>query len=308
MLLIITALVAVGFCGAGLAAGKAAKQLKQKVFNSPEEAVKAFIEAVKDKNAADVLAILGPGSGDLIYSGDKVADNQARESVIKMYEENNRIVQAGDKKAVLEFGSDNWPFPIPIIEQNGTWRFDTKQGKEEILDRRIGRNELGAIQACMAYVDAQREYASTVRDKEDGVLEYARKFFSEPGKKDGLYWETKEGEELSPLGIFVANAAKAGYRRGPGGKPSPFQGYYYRILKGQGGNAKGGAFDYVVRGKMIGGFALIAYPAKYGSSGIMTFIVNHNGIVYEKDLGPKTESAARAIKLFNPDEGWRKVE
>jgi hypothetical protein len=188
------------------------------------------------------------------------------------------------------------------------WRFDIKEGKEEILNRRIGRNELNAIQVCLAYVDAQREYVLKDRDG-DKLLEYAQKFVSKKGEKDGLYWEAKEGEEQSPLGPLVAKAAKEGYPgKKSGDKPSPYRGYYYKILKAQGKNAPGGEYDYMVKGKMIGGFALVAYPAEYGNSGIMTFIVNHDDVVYEKDLGKDTEKITTAMKKFDLDRIWKKVE
>ncbi|MGA2403626.1 MAG: DUF2950 domain-containing protein [Syntrophobacteraceae bacterium] len=298
------ALVLTGFHGNCSAA---ARSTKQKVFKSPEEAVETLFKALKNKDSRELSAIFGPDGKSLIYSGDDVADKERHEQAVKMFEEKYQIVKAGDRKAILELGANSWPLPIPIVEEKGNWRFDTKQGKEEILNRRIGKNEIGAIQTCLAYVDAQREYASEDRNG-DGSLQYAQRFLSEPGKKDGLYWDTKEGEKESPVGIFMANARQEGYTKGAGRKPAPFHGYIYRILKSQGENAPGGAFDYVVKGKMIGGFALVAYPAKYGSSGIMTFMVNHEGVVYQKDLGRGTESVAKAIKLFNPDKTWQKVE
>ena len=189
-------------------------------------------------------------------------------------------------------------FPIPLVKKGEVWSFDTDKGREEILNRRIGENELSTIQTMLAIVDAEREYAMK-DDDSDGVPEYAQKFLSDPGKKNGLYWETKEGEEPSPLGPAAAQAKKEGYKKS-GDKPIPFHGYYYRILKAQGKNAAGGAYDYVVKGKMIGGFAVVASPAKYGNSGVMTFLVNHDGVVYQKDLGKKTEQAARQHKEIRP--------
>ena len=204
-------------------------------------------------------------------------------------------------------GKEDWPFPIPIVKDTSQWHFDSREGREEILARRIGRNELSAIQVCLGYVDAQREYA--MKDwNGDGFLEYARKFKSDAGKKDGLYWETSEGDKESPLGLFFAAAGEQGYDiKQPNRKPSPYYGYYYRILTAQGEKAPGGAYDYMVKGKMIGGFALVAYPAQYGVSGIMTFVVNHNGIVYQKNLGEDTKKIAHAMKLFNPDGTWQQV-
>ncbi|MCU0596778.1 MAG: DUF2950 domain-containing protein [Desulfobacterota bacterium] len=282
-----------------------AQSLKQHTFASPEEAVKAMIEALKANDVKTLEAIFGPGSKDLISSGDPVADQAGREQFVKQYEEKNRLEQTGDK-AVLSVGNEDWPSPIPILKKDGLWRFDAKAGREEILARRIGRNELSTMKVCLAYVDAQREYAIKDRDS-DGLLEYAQKFGSDKGKKNGLYWQAKQGEEQSPLGRLAAVAQNQGYRK-KGKTPQPFFGYYYRILTGQGKNAPGGAYDYIVKGNMIGGFALVAYPAKYGSSGVMTFMVNHDGVVYQKDLGKNTEKAAQAMKLFDPDSTWKKAQ
>jgi hypothetical protein len=283
-------------------------KISQKSFSSPEGAAAALVAAAKGDDTNALSAILGPDGKQLIFSGDKVADKNGRLRFVQLYEEKNRIVKESDVRAILEVGNDAWPFPIPIVEAGKGWRFDTKERKIEVLNRRMGRNERGAIQTCLAYVDAQREYASKDRNG-DKVLEYAQKFRSEPGKRDGLYWEPKEGEEQSPMGIFVANAKREGYgNKKSGDNPSPYHGYYYKILKAQGKNAPGGAYDYVLKGRMIGGFALIAYPAQYGSSGIMTFIVSHSGEVYEKDLGKRTSSVAQAIKIFDPDKTWHKVD
>jgi hypothetical protein len=284
-----------------------AENVNQLTFASPEEAVRAMVEALNSNDLKALEAIFGPGSQDLITSGDPVADKSGREQFLKLYDEKNRLEQTADK-AVLSVGNEDWPFPIPMVKKDAFWRFDTEEGSEEILARRIGRNELSVIQICLAYVDAQREYALKDRNG-DGFLEYAQKFASESGKKDGLYWKVKEGDEQSPLGPLIVEAQEQGYTaKKSGGKPIPYHGYYYRILKGQGKKAPGGAYDYMVKGKMIGGFALVAYPAKYGSSGIMTFIVNHDGAVYQKDFGRNTEKAAQAIKLFNLDSMWKKVD
>jgi hypothetical protein len=280
----------------------------QKVFPSPQEAVAALVAAARAGDMKELSAILGPEGNKLISSGDEVADNNARDRFIRMYEEKKQVTDATDTKAILEIGREAWPFPIPIVKAAGGWYFDTKEGKEEILNRRIGRNELSTIQTCLAYVDAQGEYASKDR-LGDGLFEYAQKFASEPGKKDGLYWEAKEGEEQSPMGSLVASAKDEGYtRRKSSTGPVPYHGYLYKILKAQGRSAPGGAYDYVARGRMIGGFALVAYPAEYGASGIMTFIVNHGGLVYEKDLGRRTASVARAMKRFDPDKTWHEVD
>jgi hypothetical protein len=209
---------------------------------------------------------------------------------------------------VLVIGDKDWPFPIPLVKKGDQWFFDTKAGKEEILNRRIGENELSTVQTLLAIVDAQREYAMKDPDN-DGIREYAGKFGSDSGKKNGLYWETKQGEEPSPLGELVADARAEGYTRtGPKAGPVPFHGYYFRMLKKQGKHASGGAFDYIVKNKMIGGFAVVAYPAAYGSSGVMTFIVNHEGVVYQKDLSKDTAKTATAMTSFDPDKTWKKVQ
>jgi len=285
-----------------------AKGILQKRFASPEEAVQALVAAVKADDKKEMSAILGPGGKELISSGDEVADKAGRERFIKAYDEMNKLEKESADKIVLHIGTDDWSLPIPIMKKNNTWVFDTKAGKEEILNRRIGRNELNVIEVLHAYVDAQREYAS--KDcKGGGVVEFAQKFISTKGKHDGLYWETKEGEEMSPLGPLVAQAAKEGYaKKDKGITLSPFHGYYYKILKGQGKHATGGAYDYVVKGKMILGFALVAYPAQYGNSGVMTVMVNQEGIIYEKNLGKNTERIANAMKKFDPDKTWKKVE
>jgi len=281
---------------------------KQKIFASPEEAVKALFNALKNNNGNELTAIFGLIGKGVISSGDAVADRKEVERFVKSYEQKSKIETFGDKKAVLYVGQDEWPFPIPMLKKGEHWLFDTKEGKEEMLNRRIGRNELSAIQVCLAYVDAQREYALKDYDR-DGLFEYAQKFFSDPVKKDGLYWEAKEGEEQSPLGVLVANAVTEGYTsKTLHGNPTPYHGYYYRILTAQGKHAPKGSFNYIVSNKMIGGFALVAYPAKHGNSGIMTFIVNQDGLVYQKNLGKNTEKAAKAMKVFDPDKTWKKVQ
>jgi hypothetical protein len=224
---------------------------------------------------------------------------------VKSYDEANKLEKSGDSKVILNTGKDNWPFPIPLAKNADGWRFDTKEGQEEILNRRIGRNELSVMQVVLAYVDAQREYY--LRNPQgDKLLQYAQKFASTQGKRDGLFWPEKAGEKPSPLGPLVAGAKAAGYSKGEGGKPGAYYGYHYRILKAQGPDAPGGAYDYVVQGKMMGGHALVAWPATYGNSGVMTFLVNHDGAVYEKDLGPETPAAVQKITKFNPDKSWKK--
>lgn len=287
--------------------GESKSVQKQETFNSPEEAVQAVVTAAKKNDDKKLLAIFGPSAKELLFSGDAVADSQGRKHFLKAYDEKHSLVSEKGGMVVV-IGKDDWPFPVPLVKKGDVWFFDTDKGKEEILNRRIGENELSTIQSCLAIVDAQREYAMKDIDG-DGIREYAGKFMSDAGKKNGLYWETKEGEEASPLGPFAVQARKEGYRKNKAGdKPSPFHGYYYRILTAQGKNAPGGVADYVVKGRMIGGFAVIASPAKYGNSGVMTFLVNHEGVVYEKDLGKNTAKSAAAIKIFDPDKTWKKVE
>jgi hypothetical protein len=286
----------------GVAMGAAARQ---KSFPAPEEGVRTLIEAAQKNDTATLLAVLGPEAKALVDTGDPVADRESLERFVKSYEEAHTLVPSGDTKVVLQIGKDEWPFPIPLIKGSAGWRFDTPAGKAEVLNRRIGRNELDVIQVCLAYVDAQREYYMR-NPMNTALLQYASKFVSTEGKRDGLYWDTSADEPPSPLGPFVAQARGEGYKRAAG-KPVPYHGYYYKILTGQGPDAPDGAYDYVVRGQMIGGFALLAYPAQYGSSGIMTFMVNHDGVVYEKDLGPKTTSTAPAMTKFNPDKTWKKL-
>ena len=289
---------------AGMAADAA---VKQKGFASAEEAVKAAIGAVKANDDKEVLAIFGPEAKEVIFSGDPVSDKERRERFIKAYDQKNSLSKEGDK-IVLVVGGKDWPFPIPLVKKGDQWFFDTKAGKEEILNRRIGQNELFTIQTVLAIVDAQREYAMKDLDG-DGILEYAVKFRSDPGKKNGLYWETKEGEEPSPLGDLLAKARAEGYTtKGTKDKPVPYHGYYFRMLNKQGKHAQGGAFDYVIKRNQIGGFAVVAYPATYGNSGVMTFVVNHEGVVYEKDLGKGTAKIAKAMTAYDPDKTWKKAE
>jgi hypothetical protein len=283
-----------------------AAQARQKTFASPEEAVKALVDAVKADNMKELTAIFGPAGRDVLSSGDAIKDRADRKQSLKAYETKNALIRDGDTKAVLQIGTEEWPFPIPIVKRGERWSFDTKEGKEELINRRIGKNELNTIQTCLAYVDAQREYAGKDRDG-DGLFEYAQKVVSTPGKKDGLYWEAKPGEEESPFGDLFVRATRGGYKK-TSNKPVPYHGYFFKVLKAQGRNAPGGAYDYLVNGRMIGGFGMVAYPAQYGVSGVMTFVVNHDGSVYQKNLGKETAKIAQTIKLFDPDKTWRKVE
>jgi hypothetical protein len=288
----------------GTAVFSVAIAAKQKTFATPEQAVDSLVSAARAGRTRDLLKILGSNTKKVLSSGDAVADAQARKKFIAEYEEANKLEPDGESRVVLAVGKDDWPFPFPIVKDGERWRFDSAAGAEEIIDRRIGANELNAIEVCKAYVDAQREYAEKDRNH-DGYVEYAQKFLSSPGQQDGLYWPTDPGEEESPIGPLVVSAQAEGY--GAEGKegPRPYHGYYYRILKGQGSAAKGGAYDYVINGHMMGGFALVAFPAQYGVSGVMTFIVNHDDIVYQKDLGPDTAKTAEAMTLYDPDPSWK---
>jgi hypothetical protein len=299
-------------CTLGLLAAVAAAMLSlaaaaaQLTFPTPDQAFTALIAAARAEDTKALIRILGPEGESLVVSGDPVADRQTLHRFVAAYDEANRIELQGKDKATLTVGKEEWPFPIPAIKQGNAWHLDSAAGKEDILDRRIGRDELAVIEVCRAYVDAQREYASMDRNN-DGYIEYAQKFASSPGKHDGLYWPTTEGEEQSPLGRLVADAQAAGYPLGKTSNiPIPYYGYYYRILTGQGPHAPGGAYNYIVNNHMIGGFGLLALPAQYGVTGIMTFIVNHDGVVFQKDLGPDTTSIAATISLFDPGSGWRK--
>lgn len=275
-----------------------------KIFAAPEQAVRQLIAAVKAGDSKALLEILGADAKALIASGDPIADKEGRERFARNYEEANKLEKSGDDRVILSIGRDAWPFPIPIVKNAAGWRFDTDEGKEEILNRRVGRNERETIQSALAYVDAQREYY--LRNPQgDKMLQYAQKFLSANGKRDGLYWPARGSEAPSPLGPVYAAARAEGYGKGSSGKPYPYHGYFYRILKGQGPEARGGAYGYVAQGRMIGGFALVAYPAAYGNSGVMSFIVNHDGTVYEKDLGPDTAKIAKAMSVFNPDKSWK---
>jgi len=275
----------------------------QQSFKSPEQAADALAVAVKSGAARSMLRVLGPDAAEIVESGDAVADKDLRDRFLTAYEAKHALSYDGDKKAILIVGPDDFPFPIPLTRNRSGWEFDTDAGRQEILYRRIGRNELDAIQTALAFVDAQNDYA----DKDPagaGKGVYAQRFVSSPGKKDGLFWSS-EGNE-SPLGELVAEASADGYKLSD--EPQPYHGYYYRILTRQGSNAPGGALNYVVGGKMIGGFALVAYPAEYGNSGVMTFLVNHAGTVYQKDLGERTEGIAGRMRAFDPDQTWKKVE
>jgi Protein of unknown function (DUF2950) len=275
----------------------------QKTFASLDEAVNALVAALRAADRKALVEILGPQGNPLVWSGDDVADRAAFQRFTAEYDRAHRL-EGGGGKVVLYVGDDDFPFPIPLVPDGARWLWDTDAGDNELLNRRIGENELSTIQVCLAYVDAQREYYS----RGQGLLEYAQRLDSTKGKHDGLYWQTRPGEPESPLGPLVARARAAGYPLPPPRGPAPYHGYFYRILLAQGPDAPGGTYDFVVRGHMIGGFALVAYPASYGASGIMTFIVNQDGVVYQKDLGPKTAQAANAMKTYNPDRTWAEAD
>jgi hypothetical protein len=273
----------------------------QQTFGNPDDAVSALAAAIRSGAAPGVLKVLGADGEDIIDSGDEVADKTAREKFLAAYDAKHAVKVTG-KSASLLLGDDGFLFPIPLTKTKSGWEFDTKAGRQEILYRRIGRNELDAIQTSLAFVDAENDYAD--KDRGEGVGVYAQRIVSSPDKKDGLYWPSDNNE--SPLGEIAAQAATEGYKGD--GEPQPYHGYYYRILTKQGPSAPGGAMSYVVKDKMIGGFALLAYPADYGNSGVMSFIVNHAGTVYQKNLGEDTEAVAQRMDSFDPDKTWKKVD
>ena len=272
----------------------------QQAFASPQEAAQALIDATEHNDIAALLKVLGPDGKDIIESGDPAEDTKHRAEFARSAHQKLRIDQESPVNTTLVIGEQEWPFPVPLVEKDGKWRFDSSKGRLEILARRIGRNELNAVDVCRGYAEAQFEYAAEDRDK-NGVLEYAQKIVSSPGKHDGLYWD---GANIVPKSF--AEAAESYAKEGS--KLQPFHGYYFKVLKAQGPDAPGGALSYVVKGQMIGGFALVAWPAEYGVSGIHAFIVNHHGIVYQKDLGASSAALARQMTRFNPDKSWRPVE
>ncbi len=275
-----------------------AQQPGQKTFASPEDASKAFVSAAQNNDEKAMLDILGPDGKQIVSSGDETEDARNRANFVAKYEQMHRLVKEPDGTVTLYIGAENWPAPIPIVNRDNRWYFDTEAGKKEILYRRVGRNEMSAIRVCQELVAAEKEYYSTQHD------EYAQKIFSDEGQHNGLYWKTAEGEPESPIGPLVASAVAEGYVKGEGGPPTPYRGYYFHILVRQGKNVAGGAKSYVAKGKMREGFAFIAYPAEYRSSGVMTFIVDEDGVVYQKDLGKKTDVLAKAMKEYNPNSTW----
>jgi hypothetical protein len=273
-------------------------------FATPEAAVQALVEAAKSGEDAKVLAVMGSGAKPLVESGDAVADRNVHERFVTLYDEAHSLIPASDDRRVLQVGTTGWPFPIPLVKGKAGWFFDTADGLREVLARRVGQNELDAIQVCLAIADAERDYVAQNPERATPP-HYASKFMSSKGKRDGLYWPTTEGEPLSPLGLAVAEATSEGYKLEQG-KPTPFWGYYYRILSAQGPHAEGGAIDYLVKSQLYGGFALVAYPAQYGNSGVMTFITNYAGVVFQKDLGKDTAALAKSMRTFDPEASWTK--
>ena len=288
---------------AGCFAGRSmAQQTGQKTFSSPEEASDALFTALQASDERELLDILGPGNKQIVKSGDDTEDAQSRAHFVEEYKEMHRLAKEPDGTTTLIIGARNWPTPIPLVNKNNSWYFDTEAGAKEILFRRIGRNEVSAIRVCQELVAAEREYRSTQHD------EYASKILSDEGRHNGLYWRVTDGEPQSPIGPLVASAVAEGYAKGQAGPPTPYRGYYFHILTKQGRNAPGGAKSYIVHGKMTEGFAFLAYPAEYRSSGVMTFIVNQDGVVLQKDLGKKSDVLAKVMKKYNPDSSWRRAD
>ena len=287
--------------------GSCAQSANEKTFSSPGDAALALYKAIKSSDFVTLDAIFGSNARKILHSGDDVADKKLLSNFVLHYDQMHRLVMEPDQTVTLYIGADNWPLPVSLVKNNsGSWYFNTEEGMQEILYRRIGRNESDAIEVLHAVIAAQKEYASTTHDDEK-VKHYASKLFSEEGKHNGLYWKTAGSEPLSPIGPLLAGAADEGYTRKQG-QPTPFHGYIFRLLTRQGTAAKGGARDYTVNGQLMRGVAVLAYPAEYRSSGVMTFIVNQDDVVYQKDLGPDTPKDATAISAFNPDKTWTRAD
>jgi hypothetical protein len=279
-----------------------AQQEGQKTFSSPEDASNALVTAAQNNDEKALLEILGPDEKRIVSSGDETEDAQNRANFVQKYQEMHRLVKEPDGTTTLYIGAENWPTPIPLVNKSNSWYFDTEAGKKEILFRRIGQNEISTIRVCQELVAAEKEYFSTHHN------EYAQKIFSDQGQHNGLYWKAANGEPHSPIGPLVAAAVAEDYVKGRNDAPTPYRGYFYHILTSQGGDAPSGGKSYIVNGKMTEGFAFVAYPAEYRSSGVMTFIVNEKGAVYQKDLGKQTAALAKAMKEYNPDSSWKKAE
>jgi hypothetical protein len=300
-------LAGAALCMFALPTAPSAQAARPREFATPESAVQTLIATVRDGKLEELLAIFGPDGRELIASSDAASGRRNREVFTVAVAEQWRLADDGPNRKTLVIGYEDWPFPVPLVRDSGGWRFDTAAGKEEILARRIGRNELAAIETCRAYVTAQQRYAQQGHDGKAAGL-YARTFGSDPGKQNGLYWPAAKGEKLSPLGDLVVQAAAEGNQLGGRSQPSPLHGYYFKILSAQGPAAPGGARSYLVKGEMSGGFALVAWPAQYDVTGVMTFVVNRDGIVHEKDLGKDTDAVARAMTAYNPDKSWHAVQ
>ena len=293
--------IAAVVCSVCFASSESPAFASQQVFPSTAAAAKALIEAAQKDDINALESILGSDAKEVISSGDPVADNNARDTLVAKYNQMHRVAYDDHGRVILYIGADNWPLPIPMVKQGDGWAFDTKAGKEELLYRRIGRNELYTIDVLRDLADAQLEYASEGRDGD--VKQFAQKIQGDSGKHDGLYWPVAAGEPESPIGPLIADATDEGYKTGTG-TPIPFHGYYYRVLTRQGKNAPGGDMDYIDHGKMTKGFAFLAYPATYRASGVMTFMINQDSVVVQKDLGPETPKLAKEISEFNPDKTW----
>jgi Protein of unknown function (DUF2950) len=322
--LAVAAVLAFGLFGVAPAAQaqSAASASVQATFASPDEALQALVAAAKDKDRAALAKLFGPDY-DQLLSGDEVEDNKDLAEFASAVEESAQLRKVNDNKYTVTVGKDNWPTPVPLVQKDGKWLFDTKAGLEEVINRRVGENELSAISTCRAYAVAQWEYYTEGDWDHDSVAEYAQKLFSTPGKHDGLFWETPEGENPSPLGKLIGAASAEGYvpgketpdAAGKGGADkeqtpfdrAPYHGYYFKILTRQGAHAPGGKYSFIINGNMIAGYALVAYPDKWGNSGVMTFIINQQGRVYEKNLGPNTAKLASAMTEYNPDPTWKLV-
>lgn len=306
---VLVVLTLTSLAGAAGATSAPAPVAPAQTYATAEEAVNALVDAVRSDNAGAISAVLGPGSEKLVNSGDAVVDDTARKKFVTAYDEKHQLTAAAPDRMTLVVGNDDWPLPIPIAQSDGRWHFDSVSGAQELVDRRIGRDEIAAIRTALTYVDAQKAYYEIAR-RVEGTPFYAQRLVSSPGRHDGLYWEPADGEDESPLAPLVAQAQDAGY---PGaqasGKPQAYFGYYFRILTGQGPNSREGAMNYIGQdAEMTKGFALIAWPASYGASGIMSFVVNQDGTVFQKDLGPETTSVAAGIKLYDPDLSWSRVD
>jgi hypothetical protein len=286
----------------GVVLATAVASADQATFKSPQLAMRALVDAAGKNDTTRLKEILGPDGDAIVSSGDAVDDANARKRFVAVARGHTTFAPVRDGAVVAILGKDQWPFPVPIMKDGDSWRFDTKAGKDEVLNRRIGRNELTAIEVCRAYVDAQIEYGKVDRTGA-GVRTYAQQLLSSPGKHDGLSWEAATGKDESPLGLLVADAATENYTF-KHDEPTPYHGYYFRILTAQGPKAPDGAKNYLKDGKMTGGFALVAYPAEYGKSGIMTFIVNRDDVIFQKDLGERTGEIAKAMTVYDPDDTW----